>query len=158
MTDACDIIAVQGSRPSASLSTPGSDAVYHVAVLLFCGAVLAGAAVLTPGAEGLSLLGYRWPFYCWLHETTGIQCALCGMSRSFCSLAHGDLSAGLQFHRLGPALFVLFCLQVPHRLYALAIRPRRISTWLNRLHLGVVALVCVTVLANWIIYLGGLLL
>ena len=149
MTDACDTITIQGSRPSVSLSTPGSDATGHVAVLLFCGAILAGSVVLTPGEAGLSLLGYRWPFTCWLYETIGIRCALCGMSRSFVALAHGDLSAALRFHRLGPAVFALFCLQVPYRLYALALRPKPMNAWLSRLHVGLVTLIGVAVFVNW---------
>jgi len=158
MTNACDTAIIPDSRPSASLSATGSDAVCHVGVLVFCGAILACSALLTHSEEGLSLAGCRWPLTCWLHETLGIKCALCGLSRSFCALGHGDLGAALHFHRLGPAVFALVCLEVPYRLGALAIRPRRMSPWLNRLHIGLVALVGVAVLANWTLYLGGLLL
>jgi hypothetical protein len=158
MTEVCDTTTAPFSRPVARATAHGSETACHVSVLLFCGAILAGAAVLTPGEEGLSLFGYRWPFYCWLHETLGIKCAFCGMSRSFCALAHGDLSAGWRFHRLGPAVFALFCLQLPYRLYALAIRPRRLKARLSRLHGALLALVGVAVLANWTLYLGGLLL
>lgn len=158
MTNACDTAIIQDSRPSVSLGSGGSDAVCHLGVLAFCGTILACSALLTYSEEGLSLAGYRWPLTCWLHETLGIKCALCGLSRSFCALGHGDLHAALHFHRLGPAVFVLFCLEVPYRLGALAIRPKRMSPWLNRLHLGLAALVGVAVLANWTLYLGGLLL
>ena len=158
MTDACDITILRDKRPSVRLSATGSDAVCHVAVLVFCGAILACSAVLTYREDGLVLSGRRWPFYCWLHETTGIKCALCGLSRSFCALAHGDLHTALHLHRLGPIVFALFCLEIPYRLYALAVRPRRISPWLSRFHAGLITLVGVAVLANWIVYLGGLLL
>ncbi|UCD50129.1 MAG: DUF2752 domain-containing protein [Phycisphaerales bacterium] len=155
---AYDITALQDSRPGAGLSAPGFGAAGHVTVLLFCSTILACAAALTPGEEGLTLLGYRWPFYCRLHETLGIKCALCGMSRSFCALAHGDAEGGLQFHRLGPLVFVLFCLQIPYRLYALAIRSRPVHTKLVRFHIGLVTLASAAVFVNWIVYLGGLLL
>lgn len=158
MTDVCDTAIIQDRRPSVSLSAAGSDAVCHVGVLVFCGAILACSALLTYNEEGLSLAGYRWPFTCWLHETLGIKCALCGLSRSFCALAHSDLHAALHFHRVGPAVFALFCLEVPYRLGALAIRPRRTSPWPSRLHVGLVALVGIAVFANWTLYLGGLLL
>ena len=158
MTDVCDTTTTPFSRPVARARGHGSERACHVTVLLFCGAILAGAALLTPGEEGLSLMGYRWPFYCWLHETLGIRCAFCGMSRSFCALAHGGLGAGLRFHRLGPAVFALFCLQIPYRLYALAVRPRRVPAKLTRLHVGLVALIGAGLFVNWIIYLGGLLL
>lgn len=158
MTNACDTAIIQDSRPNAGVGTGDFDAVCHVVVLAFCAAVLACSALLSYSEEGLSLAGYRWPLTCWLHETTGIKCALCGLSRSFCALAHGDLRASLHFHRLGPAVFALFCLEVPYRVGALVVRPRRMSAWMNRLHIGLVALVSVAVLANWTLYLGGLLL
>jgi len=158
MTAAYDTTAIRDSKPDMVLSAPDFDAAGHLTVLLFCGAVLACAAVLTPGEEGLSLLGYRWPFHCWLHETLGIKCALCGMSRSFCALGHGDIAAGLRFHRLGALVFALFCLQIPYRLYALAIRPRKVHAKLVRFHIALVVLVSAAVLVNWVVYLGGLLL
>jgi hypothetical protein len=100
----------------------------------------------------------RWPFSCWLHDMTGIQCGLCGMSRSFCSLARGDLAAGVHFHRLGPVVFALFCLEIPYRLYALAAGRRGVNARLARLHVRVAVLVCAAILVNWMVYLGGLIL
>jgi hypothetical protein len=130
----------------------------HIVVLSICVATLAGAFLLRPAEDGLSLFGCRWPFCCWLHETLGIRCGLCGLSRSFCSLARGDIAAGLHFHRLGPAVFALFCLEIPYRLVALAAGSRGIDAKWARLHLSVVALVCAAILVNWMVYLGGLIL
>ena len=158
MPPECNVTAIEHCPPGARSRPSDSGVVFHAAVLLICGAALAGAVVLTPHVEGLSLFGYRWPFYCWLHETLGIKCALCGLSRSFSTLAHGDIHAALQFHRLGPAVFALFCLQIPYRLYALALRPRPVNARLRRAHAGLVALVATAVLAHWIVYLGGLIL
>lgn len=158
MTHACDIRAMQDDRPAVGSGMAGVQKGWHLAGLLVCGAVLVCAAALKSTGDGLSLFGYRWPLSCWLHDTLGLKCALCGMSRSFSALAHGDIPAGVQFHRLGPAVFALFCLQVPYRLYALAAGPKRVSAKLVRLHVGVVVLVCAALLANWFVYLGGLLL
>jgi len=158
VTQACDIAALRDDRSAASLVPADFDRVCHIAVLSVCGAALIGAAVLKSSDEGLSFLGLRWPFSCWLHDTLGLRCALCGMSRSFSALAHGDIAAGVQFHRLGPAVFAMFCLQIPYRLYALALGPRRASAMLRRCHIGLVVLLCAAVLANWFVYLGGLLL
>ncbi|MHC4283885.1 MAG: DUF2752 domain-containing protein [Planctomycetota bacterium] len=49
----------------------------------------------------LYLFGYKWPHRCPLYEIVGIKCALCGLTRSFCSLAHGNLLASIRFHTLG---------------------------------------------------------
>jgi hypothetical protein len=131
---------------------------YHMVVLWLCVAVLAGSFLLQPHEDGLALGGYRWPFHCRLYQTFGIKCALCGMSRSFCCLAHGDVAAGVALHPLGPAAFALFCLEVPYRLYALLSRSRTRHMAPRRIHAGAVALVAVAIFANWCLYLGGFVL
>jgi hypothetical protein len=131
--------------------------IYHWLALSACLAVLVASSILQPSASSLSLFGLRWPFHCWLHDLVGVQCALCGMSRSFCSLAHGDIRASLAFHPLGPVLFALFCLEVPYRIRALLTHPCPWETWLVRIHAGLVALVCAAILIRWLFYLGGLM-
>ncbi|RPJ32993.1 MAG: DUF2752 domain-containing protein [Planctomycetaceae bacterium] len=143
--------AVAGENPHANQRE------YHLIMLLMCTAVLAASFILQPHDEGLSILGFRWPFHCWLHETLGVQCALCGMSRSFCSLAHGDLGASLGFHRLGLFLFAFFCLQIPYRLYALAVQPGAIDRRVVKAHCGLAALLCAAIACNWFLYLEGLI-
>jgi len=160
MSQAWDTTQWHNDRPFAPAHRTGGDleTVCHATLLVACLAVLACAAALTPSENALTLFGARWPFSCRLHDTLGIQCALCGMSRSFTALAHGDLAAGAAFHRLGPIVFALSCLQIPYRLYALAIRPRRIGKRLAKLHVGLVVLLGLALFVNWIVYLGGLLL
>jgi len=128
----------------------------HGIVLLLATAPLAAAFVLQADEEGLSLLGYPWPFHCWLHNVVGIKCALCGLSRSFCCLAHGDLRASLSFHPLGPAVFAVFCFEVLYRLRALVVHPAPVGKRLARLHLGLAALTYSAVLVHWLFYLRGL--
>lgn len=158
MIQVSDAFGARIGEPVFRASTRGPVRSCHVVVLAMCATALAGAFLLHPSEDGLSVLGCRWPFHCWLHETLGIRCALCGLSRSFCSLARGDVAAGLHFHRLGPVVFALFCLEIPYRLGALAAAGRGISARLARLHLCMVGLVCAAVLVNWMVYLGGLIL
>ena len=131
---------------------------FHAIVLVLCAGALAGAFLLRRDGEGLSLFGYPWPMHCRLYETFGIKCALCGMSRSFSSLAHGDLGASLRFHPLGPGVFVLFGLEIAYRIYALAISGGQVAVKLSRTHAGLVIIVCAAVFVNWLFYLGGLIL
>jgi len=152
ITLSCVPTATTAVRPNQT------GAALHIAVLAICGTALIATFVFTPGRDGLSLLGLRWPMRCWLHETLGIRCSLCGMSRSFSSLAHGDIASALAFHRLGPALFVLFCLEVPYRLYALAASLRTIPGALRRLHTVLAWTACAALAVNWLCYLGGLVL
>ena len=158
MPQSCDIRLSCAPTAAPVLRPSQAGAAVHIAVLALCGTALLAAFVFTPGQDGLSLLGLRWPTRCWLHETVGIRCSLCGMSRSFCALAHGDIAAAFQFHRLGPALFVLFCLEVPYRLYALAIGLRAMPKPLRRLHTVLAWTACAAVVVNWLCYLGGLAL
>lgn len=69
-------------------------------------AQLAGAAWLTPSQHGVAL-GDGTPLggLCWLHAAFGIDCPMCGMTRSFVALAHGQLGAAFSFHPAGPLLF-----------------------------------------------------
>jgi len=153
-----DTICLQdraSSIGSADDNVRANPRAYHLIVLLACAGVLAASFILRPTAEGLSLFGYPWPLHCWLHETTGIRCALCGISRSFCSLAHGDIAAGLAFHRLGLVTFAFFCLQIPYRLYAWAIQPGRIDRRIANAHFGLAALLCAAMAGNWFVYLEG---
>ncbi|NVB80590.1 MAG: DUF2752 domain-containing protein [Kofleriaceae bacterium] len=41
-----------------------------------------------------------------MHAAFGIDCPMCGMTRSFVALAHGDIGAAFRFHPAGPLLFV----------------------------------------------------
>ena len=63
----------------------------------------------------------------------------------------------MELHRLGPAVFALFCLEVPYRIYALALRRRRLNRRLVRGHAWVVAIVSVAIVTNWLFYLGDLI-
>jgi hypothetical protein len=144
------------------LTTSGSTAydgrkAFHVVVLVVCASILAASWVLRAETENVSLLGFTWPFHCWLNETLGIRCALCGMSRSFCSLAHGDIAGSLTHHAVGPALFALLCLQVPYRIYALTIHPHQIGTVLVVTQRTLAAAIGATLLLHWLLYLGGLI-
>jgi len=139
-------------------STSRTDrAICHLIVSALCAGVLAASILLRTDREGLSLFGCAWPFHCRLYDVFGIRCALCGMSRSFSSLAHGDVEASFGFHPLGPVVFVLFCLEVPYRVYGLLTDPARIDARVARVHVGLVAMVCAAIFFHWLIYLGGLI-
>ena len=57
-----------------------------------------GDQVVLPG-------GARFGALCWFRATFGIECPFCGMTRSFVSLAHGDIASAFRFHPAGPLLF-----------------------------------------------------
>ena len=139
-------------RPSS-----GRPRAFHIVVLVSCILIVLGSLLLSHRGDGLYLLGIEWPVGCALYQNFGIKCALCGLTRSFCSVAKGDVPRAAQFHSLGPALFVFVCLQIPYRICALLAT----ETESRRLRLGgiyVAVVLAAAFLINWFVYLGGLVL
>jgi len=130
--------------------------IYHIVILALCMGILTVALLLKVDRAGLTLFGFKWPLHCFLYETFGIKCALCGMTRSFSLMAHGNLIESIRLHHLGPAVFAFTCLQIPYRIGAMTIFPERFTNGWARVNLYVVVLICTGIFVNWLIYLGGL--
>jgi len=132
--------------------------VYHIIILVLCVVVLAGSSILHISEGELYLYRFKWPHRCPLYETVGIKCALCGLTRSFCSLAHGNFRQALRFHTLGPAIFAFTCFQIPYRIYGVIIHPRAINRRLIKINLSLAVTISILILVNWFVYLGGLII
>jgi hypothetical protein len=132
--------------------------VYNIVILLLCAAILVFSLLLRIEEGQLYLFGLKWPHRCPLYEMTGIKCALCGLTRSFCSLAHGDWRQSIRFHFLGPIIFAFTCFQIPYRIYGVIIHPRAINRRLIKINLSLTVAVTIVIFVNWLIYLGGFIL
>ena len=132
--------------------------VYHIVILLLCAVILVFSQLLKVKEGELYFFGLKWPHRCLLYETFGIKCALCGLTRSFSSLAHGNWQQSIRFHFLGPIIFAFTCFQIPYRIYIVIIHPRAINRRLIKLNLSLTLAVTIVVFINWFIYLGGLIL
>jgi hypothetical protein len=88
----------------------------------------------------------------------GINCAFCGMTRSVSAAAHGRFAQAFELHRFGPPVFFFILLQIPYRIYTLAIRPRAVNSLLMKINVIVFAALLAGIMVNWLIYIGGLLL
>jgi Protein of unknown function (DUF2752) len=77
---------------------------------------LAAAAWLVPAGDARDRValpgGAPLRGMCLFHEGLDLDCPMCGMTRSFVALAHGDLAAALRFHPAGPLLFVAMAVLV----------------------------------------------
>jgi len=67
--------------------------------LLAGGLLFAMVVVLVVPPENLPLSS------CAFRALTGHSCLTCGMTRSLHAIAHGDLTAAIRYHLLGPAAF-----------------------------------------------------
>lgn len=132
--------------------------VHHIIILLLCVAILAASFLFQHNQSGIYLFGFKWPHHCLLRHGFGIKCALCGLTRSFCSLAHGNLAQALRFHFLGLPIFAFICLQVPYRMYGLIIHPRKMNRKLIKVNSILAVTILIAIFANWLVYLGGLVL
>ena len=128
----------------------------HIAILLVCIAIVAGAFAFTLDDLGLYSFGFKWRLHCLLDHLFGIKCAFCGMTRSFTAITDGDIAAAFEYHRLGPVLFFFIVLQIPYRIWAIS--PKKISERVTRVHAGLAAFVLTAIFVNWLIYMGGRLL
>ena len=55
-------------------------------------------------------------------------------------------------------IFLFICLQVPYRIWLLALRLRKPNKKILKIGLGIGVLIIMAVLVNWLVYLGGLVL
>ena len=132
--------------------------VFHIIILFLCAAILVGSLLLDLCEGELYLFGFEWPHRCPLYEFFGIKCSLCGLTRSFCSLTHGNFHQALRFHTLGPLIFAFTCFQIPYRIYALVIHPKRMNRKLKKINLSLTVTISILIFVNWFVYLGGLIL
>lgn len=131
---------------------------HHVPILLLCLVIIFASWLVKADENGVHLFGFKWPMRCFLYHTFGIKCALCGLTRSFSSIAHGDFRKSFEFHRVGPAIFAFVALQVPYRIYALGIYPNRVPKMVTRAHVVAAVVLVAATLVSWLVYLGGLVL
>ncbi len=101
---------------------PRPDPLYHTVILVICVAVLILSLLLSVREQRqvlVPILGTPLPELCMFRRMTGTECPGCGMTRSFISLAHGDVRAAWHYNPAGPLLFAILAFQIPYRLVQL---------------------------------------
>ncbi len=102
---------------------------------------------------GISVFGFKWQLHCMSKHLLGVNCALCGMTHSFCAMGHGRLAEAFGYHRLGPLLFCFILFQIPYRIHAIALKVRR--SLLKKANVYFAVAVGIAIIVNWFVYLGG---
>ena len=128
---------------------------YNFAVLITCIALLGLAFAFKVDGNNIQILNFNWPLNCALHKHFGIKCALCGMTRAFTSIAHGHITKSFQYHPIAFFLFLFILMQIPYRIWALAIHPKKLNKKITKIAIAAAIIISVCILLNWLIYLGG---
>lgn len=96
-------------------------------------------------------LNLALPSTCNMQNMLGLDCPGCGLTRSFVSLAHGDISASLAFNPAGILMFGVVLFQIPYRIAQLWRLHRGLPSWnLNMLSLWVWAPIGVVLMVQWL--------
>ncbi len=102
-------------RPAAATS---GDRVHHWFLLIASSLVILASFLLQVRAtQRVVLPGFDRPLpgICAFRRMTGQPCPGCGLTRSFVSIAHGDLLAAWYFNPAGPLIFLVVAAQIPYR-------------------------------------------
>jgi len=106
------------ARQAAPTATARPDPLFHLVLLALSACVLLLAAVLSirSGTQVvLPLIGMPLPELCTMRRMTGMNCPGCGLTRSFISLAHGNLRSSWLYNPAGVFWFVAIAFQIPYR-------------------------------------------
>ena len=101
---------------------------------------------------GFSPIGGEGSTTCLLRRATGLPCATCGMTRSFCAIGRGEFRAAFVRHPLGPVLYA-FLVLVMLRSAAVALTGRRILPQAGRVFLWTAVALVAVILVVWVVHL-----
>ena len=132
--------------------------IFDVFVLIVCVGIVAGAYVLSVEIVSGPVFGLSWLMRCFIYHNFHIKCALCGLTRSVCALAAGNIAAAIHYHHLGPAVFAFIIGQIPYRIWALAKGTPKKLKKARKANAILAALLAAAILIDWMIYLWGRLL
>lgn len=99
-------------------TSPAPDTHFHQILLVLAAGIVGLSCLLQVTGErtvSLPVIGIPLPGTCTYQRWFGIDCPGCGLTRSFVSLGHGDLSSAWRFNPAGPLGFLMVASQIPYR-------------------------------------------
>jgi hypothetical protein len=147
-----------GLRSRAAPSRP--DTLYHIVLLALSACIVLLSVLLSIRGSTqvvLPLVQVPLPELCTFRRFVGLDCPGCGLTRSFISLAHGEVAAAWSYNPAGLLLFAIVVVQIPFRVYQLW----RIRRGQRELSLPLAAQIIFAVLgialvAQWSLRLAGI--
>lgn len=115
------------------------------------GVAAAGAGILATAwvLPGLWARGVNPVPPCLFHQVTGLPCPMCGGTRSFAAMAHGDLAAAVHVFPIGPLMFLALLAAVVYCAWAV-VTGRRVHLAMDQRLARTLTVVGLVVLAaNW---------
>ena len=115
------------------------------------GIVVVGVGVLGTAwvLPGLWAKGVNPVPPCIFHLVTGLPCPMCGGTRSFAAMAHGNVLAAAHVFPIGPLLFLALIAAVVYSAWAV-VTGRRVQVQMDRSLVRTLTVVALVVLAlNW---------
>lgn len=102
-------------------SRPAADRAVSVVLCLLCTAPLAASFLASTDGSlcTFHLFSYAIPFHniCFFKLLTGYRCPVCGMTRCFTFLSHGDIVAAWQMSHSGIAVYLLCVYETIYRFF-----------------------------------------
>jgi len=133
------------------------ETLHHWLLLIGAVVVVALSAALDVRPEGkVAVPGMEKPLpgICSFRRWSGHPCPGCGLTRSFISIAHGDLAAAWHFNPTGILLFLVLASQIPYRAIQIwRIRTGRSELQWARLAFYLTWVVVITMVLQWIVRL-----
>ncbi|MGI8610315.1 MAG: DUF2752 domain-containing protein [Candidatus Dormibacteria bacterium] len=115
------------------------------------GVAVVGVGVLTTAwvLPGLWARGVNPVPPCIFHLATGLPCPMCGATRSFAAMAHGNLAAAVHVFPIGPLMFLALLAAVVYSTWAV-ITGRRLHLNMDLRTVRILTVVLMGLLAvNW---------
>ncbi|HZL90331.1 MAG TPA: DUF2752 domain-containing protein [Pirellulaceae bacterium] len=145
------------AQEAADLDERGSrnNRLFHI-VWLVLPAVAIGLSLVLEIRDGtqviVPVLNQPLPELCTFRRLLGIECAGCGLTRSFISIGHLRLADAWHYHPAGLFLYALAAFQLPYR----CVQLWRVSRGQSELRLGksentVIFALALLLLAVWIV-------
>ncbi len=96
------------------------------------------------------------PGLCTAQRIFGIDCPGCGLTRSFISLAHGDLARACHFNAVGVLFFLFVAAQIPYQLWQLwRIQHGRPAIVLGAWGVAPIVIIGGMLVIQWVIKISG---